>query len=434
LEDAAWWYKLIGNGYWFLVTDAPGVGPIREIWPLPADRVAPDPTTLRISPITYQPVIDYQYSMGSLIKLPGENVIHFRTANPFDPWRGLSPLSALRDNMRTSNAIMRWLGSFYDKGNAVPASVISLPPLINDEDFETIKQDIYEQFGGKRQTAVTRAGDLKVEVIGQSSTDMQVVEHQKFNKQEVREVYRIPEGLTAATSGQSRLAAETALARDAIQPLLDYFAETFTLFAMRFYEEGKRNTLRVKAKSVIPQDRALEISEYKSYGADRTINEGRQKQGLPPLKLTGKLAEFQQLLDEVPATLIQTLAPILTGGGKTAGGLGGALPPQLAGGQPLQVRGSQPNAQLPDLQQTGQNGEDSDPGYRVSGLPTAIDPIQEMLGTGKSALAALSNPERDAMLYALFNQGAKRADLTREQPELINAFLNLLETQTPVNR
>jgi hypothetical protein len=260
------------------------------------------------------------------------------------------------------------------------------------------------------------------------------VEHQKFNKQEVREVYRIPEGLTAATSGQSRLAAETALARDAIQPLLDYFAETFTLFAMRFYEEGKRNTLRVKAKSVIPQDRALEISEYKSYGADRTINEGRQKQGLPPLKLTGKLAEFQQLLDEVPATLIQTLAPILTGGGKTAGGLGGALPPQLAGGQPLQVRGSQPNAQLPDLQQTGQNGEDSDPGYRVSGLPTAIDPIQEMLGTGKSALAALSNPERDAMLYALFNQGAKRADLTREQPELINAFLNLLETQTPVNR
>jgi HK97 family phage portal protein len=437
LSDAAWWYELLGNAYWFVVTDQPGFGEIREIWPLPADRVQPDPTTLRLSPITGKPILDYQYTLGSLIKLPGENVIHFRTANPFDPWRGLSKLSPLKENMRTSNAIFRWLGSFYEKGNAIPASIISLPPMLSDEDFEMVKQDIQDQFGGKRQTAVSRAGDLKVEVIGHSSTDMQVVEHQRFNKQEVREVFRIPDGLTSASSGQARLAAETALARDAIQPLLDYFAETFTIFALRFYER-KSGDLRCKAKNVIPQDRALEVSEHKTYGADRTLNENRKVRGLPPLHFTGALAQAQQLLDEVPLGLMPIIAPLIVQ--KPAPAAPAAQPPvapptarpadallgALVGNQSTQWRVAE-KPQLPEFSQA----QGDAPSYRVSGMPAAIDPIEEMLGGQKSVnpIEGLSAHERDALIYALFNQYASAAHPSADSQKsiLLDTMLDALK-------
>ena len=411
LSDTTWWYKLLGNAYWFLVTDAPGQGRIHEIWPLPADRVHPDPTTMRISPITGKPILDYKYTLGSLITLPGENVVHFRTANPFDPWRGLSALSALQGTLRTDNAQSTWLGSYYGQGNAVPASVISLPPNISDEDFDAVKEDIKEQFGGKRQTAVVRSGDFKVEVIQHSIADMQVIDHKKHNAQEIRSVFKIPEGLSSATSGQSRLAAETALARDAVQPVLNYFAETFSLFVLRYYDNDA-SEIRCEAEDIVPQDEALQISKYKTYAVDRTLNENREEQGLKPIILQGDLARLQPLLDQVPQGMMAILSPLIL---QPAAPAAPALPSMP---QPFRVIDGQASAprQLPG---TPAQLPDSTPGYRISGLPDEIDPIQAMLGKGMSV------SEKDAMLYTMLNQFVKGSDLDHDMLQMLMATLIL---------
>ena len=425
LSDTAWWYKLLGNAYWFLVTDTPGYGPIREIWPLPADRVYPDPISMRISPVTGKPILDYNYTLGGMITLPGENIVHFRTANPFDAWRGLSPLSALQGNLKTDQAQVSWMGSYYGKGNAVPASVISLPANINDEDFEAVKQDIEEQFGGKRQTAVVRSGDFKVEVIQHSIADMQVIDHRKYSKQEVREVFKIPEGLTGATSGQSRLAAETALARDAIQPLINYFAETISRFALPLYDRDSDH-LRCHPKNVIPQDIVLEISKYKTYGVDRTINENRHEQGLKAILLPAELAMFQVLYDYVPQGMIPTIAPVIVQ--KVAPPPAPAALPgtalvkpsnpmddliaHLSGGGQWQVS---PPPQIGD----NQNSQASMPGSRISGLPNAIDPIQQMLGNkAADGNKPLSDAEQDAMLFSMLNTYVK-ASASQDRKQLV---------------
>lgn len=414
LSDTAWWYKLLGNAYWFLVTDAPGQGRIHEIWPLPADRVRPDPTTMRISPITGKPILDYEYTLGSLIKLNGENVVHFRTANPFDPWRGLSALSALQGTLKTDNSQAGWLSSYYGKGNAVPASVISLPPNISDEDFEAVRKDIEEQFGGKRQTAVTRSGDFKIEVIQHSIADMQVIDHRKHNAQEIRSVFKIPEGLNSATSGQSRLAAETALARDVVQPLLNYFAETFSLFVMRYYDNDA-SEIRCVAEDVVPQDVALKISEYTAYAADRTLNENRKEQGLPPILFQGELAHLQALLDQIPQSMIPVISPLLV---KPAEG-GPAAPAALPGPQQnfrvIDGQATPPQRQLPMSPVNKLN--ENQPGYRVSGLPAQVDPLQAMLGK------SMAPAETDAMMFSLLNQFLKGTDATPEQLQLMTSAL-----------
>lgn len=327
LGDVPWTEPLQGNTYWFIVSEYPGAGKPTELWPLPVFRIRPRPDLLRLSAVTGKLVMDYEYMLDQSILLPGENVIHFRTNNPFSMWMGLSKLTALQMNLEDTYAEAHWLGTHFGEDNAIPAAIISLPPELDDDQFKVIEGDIREQFGGRRRTAITRAGSMEVEVIQHSIADMRVLEHMQYSASEVRRVFKIPEGLNEASSGQSRLAAEQALARDAIQPLCNHIADVLTHKLLPFYTYGKQQ-YRLVADDLVPADRALEVSEYSTYSAARTLNENREELGLKPLKLTGKLAELQVLLDQVPLHYAQHLLPLLTGG--AAGGLPG-LPGQPQG-------------------------------------------------------------------------------------------------------
>lgn len=320
LGDVPWTEPLQGNTYWFIVSEYPGAGKPTELWPLPVFRIRPRPDLLRLSAVTGKLVMDYEYMLDQSILLPGENVIHFRTNNPFSMWMGLSKLTALQMNLEDTYAEAHWLGTHFGEDNAIPAAIISLPPELDDDQFKVIEGDIREQFGGRRRTAITRAGSMEVEVIQHSIADMRVLEHMQYSASEVRRVFKIPEGLNEASSGQSRLAAEQALARDAIQPLCNHIADVLTHKLLPFYTYGKQQ-YRLVADDLVPADRALEVSEYATYSAARTLNENREELGLKPLKLTGKLAALQVLLDQVPLHYAEHLLPLLTGG--AAGGLPG---------------------------------------------------------------------------------------------------------------
>lgn len=310
LEDIAWWYHYFGSGYWYLATDTPGEGPIREIWPLPARSVQPEPTTFRISPITNSPVIDYSYTLADRIILPGENVLHVRGANLFSYWEGLSPLSALQTTLDTDQAEAAWLGSFFKDGNAIPTAVISLPSNVPEHLFDKIKQDIVEQFGARRRAAITRAGDLDVELMQHSIQEMRVVEGMDHNEKRINRVTHFPSGLMEANSGQSRLAADMALMRDAVQPFLNRMAAFLTLKAEIFYGPD----VCVVARDIVPQDRIVKVAEFRAHSPYRSINETRGDMGEDPIKLKGDLAILQPLLDEVPERLLPTATQILLRG------------------------------------------------------------------------------------------------------------------------
>lgn len=376
LEDLTWWYHFLGNGYWYFASDTPGRGPIREIWPLPARNVEPDPTTYRISPITKSPVIDYVYTLGQRIVLPGENVLHVRGANVFSYWEGLSPLSALQAVLDTDHSEAKWLGSFFKEGNAIPTAVISMPPNVPDNLFDKIKQDIIEQFGARRRAAITRAGDLDVKLVQHSIQEMRVVEGMDHNEGRINRVTHYPSGLMEATSGQSRLAADMALMRDAVQPFLNRVAAFLTLKAAIFYGPD----VCVVARNVVPQDRALKVAEFRAYTPYRTINQSRGDMGEDPIKLKGPLAVLQPLLDEVPERLLQTATQLLLDAQKPA-------PPS--------------SSEKPVITDTDM------PGSRTTG----VDLREEALGNlinGKAATLPLSEHELEAALYsALVHRNGK---------------------------
>jgi HK97 family phage portal protein len=281
----AWWAFLLGNAYIFIATPEIGVGMPEELWPLPADAIAPDPKSMRISKLTGKPCIDYIYTLdGKQMVLPGENVIHIRFPNPFDYWYGMAPLSAMISPVRLDRYQAGYLQGFFGRDNAVPTAIISVPQETNEIDFETIKEQIREQFGEGRRSAITRAGDMSVQVITQTIQQMELVNGRKFNREEINHVLGIPEGLlSGGLSGDSRLATEITFARITVQPYLDLMAAELTANLAPYYGPD----YVCKAPSVIPQDRALALQEYEKYSPDRSINENRQVLHLPPLDLPG---------------------------------------------------------------------------------------------------------------------------------------------------
>jgi HK97 family phage portal protein len=287
LSYTTWWAKLMGNAYLFIATQGPGVGTPEELWPLPANLVKPKPETLRRSRLTGGQCIDYEYSIGGRIfTLPGENIVHIREPNPFDYWNGLSPLSAAMMGLKIDKGEEDFIYAHYTDDNAVPPSIISLPAEISPHDFEFAKEQIREQFAGKKRTAITRAGDLHVQIIQQTMEQMQHLETRKFNREQIFLVYGVPEGmLTGGVSGDSRLATEIAFTRNTVQPYINRIASEMTANLAPYYPDD----IEIHAPIIIPQDRSLGIQEYGTYSQDRTINENRQKLDLPPIDMEGIL-------------------------------------------------------------------------------------------------------------------------------------------------
>jgi len=278
-EYLTMWYLLRGNAYAVIVSNGPGLG-IDEILPLPSASVRPIPDSARRT-ADGQLVVDYLYAGPTeVVRIPGEYMFHFRTPNPEDYWQGLSPLVAALNGMRIDYSQAQWVRSFFSDDNAVPANIVSLPPTITEPAYEAIKQQIRREFGGRRRTAVVRAGEISVQLVQQTLEQMQILQSREFSRDEIDRAFGVPKGLfDGALSGDSRREAVSAFLRDTVQPIADHFAYGLTARLRLFYGDD----LRVEVPDVGPQDRMLAVQEYRTYSQDRTINENREELGLPPI-------------------------------------------------------------------------------------------------------------------------------------------------------
>lgn len=443
LRLVAWWVELTGNGYIFLSTPKVAEGPVLELWPLFSNQITPLPETLRYSPLTGELVIDYEYLNGGMLQiLPGENVAHIRLPNPYDYWQGLSPLTGLQLAVRTDFAQARWLDSFFGEDNAIPTSVISVSPELGDEEFDAVKRDIQSQFGAGRRSAITRAGDMSIELVQHAIAELQVLEGRKFNQTEIDRVFRVPAGIYGdAASGDSRLGAEISLAKNALQPLLNYMAETMSENLAPFWPQ---ESFEIVAENIVPQERSLDLAEYSSHSPDRTIKENREKQELDELVMPEKLADLQHLIDHVPVRLLDMAMAILK-----------PEQPPMPGGQPgqpgLPIPGIPANINgnamsngtsnefqgKPSTYSNGSNGSNGNgkapkartstppppPGYHDSGLQQNMAAVVRA-GPGLETSGIVLNPEGTSILERA-EKGATPSememppDMTQQEAEAI---------------
>lgn len=267
------WLQISGNSYWFVGCDSQN-DPL-EIWPLPAQDVEPVPGDK-------ERFIDhYEYiANGVIYRIPAEVVVHFRLPNPFDVFRGLSPLSTALLASDSDTAMARWNAQFFANDNVMPSAIINLssgdPAMpVNPADAEALKADLRANYAAhRRKTAVTAANRLDVALLGWSAREMDFISGRQFTKEEIYSIYGIPGGLLDKNATEANATtADQIFKEKTIWPLLNLIAEQLTAeLVWPFYG----NQYAARFEDIRPRNREVELQEVDRAKGALRINEVRR--------------------------------------------------------------------------------------------------------------------------------------------------------------
>lgn len=163
--------------------DATGVP--TELWPLPpfcVETYATDAGAIRYR-IPYQDGLDW----------PDTDIVHFRTYNPDNMLRGLSPLEPLRSTLENEAAARESMASFWNNG-ARPGTVLRHPKNLSEGAQQRLKAQFEELYAGARNTGKTvlLEEDMDVKAVSLSAKEAQYIDSRKLNREEVWSCYHMP--------------------------------------------------------------------------------------------------------------------------------------------------------------------------------------------------------------------------------------------------
>ncbi|KPL80228.1 hypothetical protein SE18_24545 [Herpetosiphon geysericola] len=284
----AWFLCLKGEAYLYFAPDASN-GDLIEIWPLPAwaCRPVPHPTNfiekyaLQLRPDAKPIYIDAAY------------ICYSRLPNPFDLRRGLSPLEAASLALQTDDAQKRWNWRFFDKENAMPTNVVSLPQETSNTDFERFRAELFDFYGsGQRRTMVARGGQIDFKALAVSQREMDFITSRSFTRDEIDRAFGFPGGYwTANATEANQRGAKAVVIENAVWPKAVLLAEDLTTQIVRLWYGP---TYRASFDDIRPRNIELDIRERQANESTWTVNELREAQGKAPL-------DDNPLWDTVPA-------------------------------------------------------------------------------------------------------------------------------------
>jgi HK97 family phage portal protein len=267
--------ELTGNAYWFLAGDAQGQP--AEIWPLRPDRVSIVPGDGRF-------IAGYVYTLdGTQIPLEPVEVIHFKRWHPTNDYYGLSALSAARLAVNTDHAMSTWNHTTFGQNNGIPAGIVNIKEFVSDADFERIKRDWRQTYGGpQRRTAFLRGGGIEWHDIGLTYRDMDFLQGRQANRDEILNIFGVPVGLISenATEANARVAERTFIERT-LWPKLVRLVGKINAELLPFWPGMHHASF----EDIRPTDTQTRLNEIRTAYRVLSINEMRaQYYGLPPVE------------------------------------------------------------------------------------------------------------------------------------------------------
>ncbi|GIL13997.1 MAG: hypothetical protein BroJett038_27170 [Chloroflexota bacterium] len=267
--------ELTGSAYWFLAGDESGV-PV-EIWPLRPDRVCivPDPARY---------LRGYIYEIdGQRIPLEPEEVAHFKRWHPANDYYGLSALEAARLAITGDRAMAEWNRNTFGRDNGVPAGIVQIKDPVSDADFERIKSEWRQSYGGpQRRTAFLRGGGIEWQNIGLSHNELDFLKGRLAHRDEILNVFGIPVGLISenATEANARVAERLFIERT-LWPKLVRLAQKITQELLPFWP----GDCVAEFDDIRPTDQQARLDDIRTAYPVLSINEIRRRYyHLPPVE------------------------------------------------------------------------------------------------------------------------------------------------------
>lgn len=131
---------LAGNAYALIVRSNSG-RPL-ELWLLRPDRV-------KVVPHPTQWISHYEYDVGAgePVRIPPEDVVHWKTRHPLNDFYGMPPLMAAAGRVDIDNFMKDFVKSFFTNAG-VPAGVLSMEGKVSPEMRTEIRDRFSDDYGG----------------------------------------------------------------------------------------------------------------------------------------------------------------------------------------------------------------------------------------------------------------------------------------------
>lgn len=172
---------ITGNNYWAYEKDA------NELYTLRPDRV-------KIIPSKERKIEGYLYEIsGRKISYEPDEVIHFKTFNPYNDYYGLSPLKVGMFPLTVDFWAQQWNKNFF-KNSAVPRGLLSTDQELDPKQAKRLRlqwEKVYRGTKRAHRVAVLGKG-AKWQDVMKSSKDMDFVMQRKMNREEIIGIYGVP--------------------------------------------------------------------------------------------------------------------------------------------------------------------------------------------------------------------------------------------------
>lgn len=134
--------SLAGNAYALIVRSG-SMKPVQK-WLMRPDRV-------RVVPSRDSYISHYEYHVGDgeVVRIPVNDVIHYKTRNPLNQWYGMPPLMAASGRTDIDNWMEDFVKGAFTSGG-MPGAILNVKQKVSPEDKEAIRRRFRDTYSGPR--------------------------------------------------------------------------------------------------------------------------------------------------------------------------------------------------------------------------------------------------------------------------------------------
>lgn len=271
LRDCAVMYKTTGNLYIF--SNAPSeTMPPDELWIVPSHMIRPIPDGR-----SYVAGYEFTPPTGRKEFIPRWQIAHMKTANPLNPFVGLSALQSLALDSFGDLAQQKWNVGLFDKNAGKFPGILAFKHMIADPEWNKMIATRDKEWGG-----TTRAQLMMLRGVGDtvqwlpsalSQKEMEFIESRNFTKEEI--YGKLAPGLSSilavnATEANA-IAGKATLIEFGVWPFMVQLQEKFNAEYLPLYGDN----LRCEFDDMRQTNRILDLQEQAEFAKYHTINEIR---------------------------------------------------------------------------------------------------------------------------------------------------------------
>lgn len=271
--------KLLGDAYLYKARGASGK--VIELWPMRSDLV-----TVKLNFDGSLKGYEYNAGQNGIVFYAAEEVIHFKTPNPLNLYKGVGDVQGLIEIIRSDYFSKKWNTKFFFN-DATPNGILTTDGTMTDSDRNEIKEvwnSKYAGIGNAHKVAVLANG-LKFQSASTTHNDMQFKDMRTISRDDVLMTLGVPKSVMSVSDDVNRANAETGVyvfLSMTIEPMFRRWREKINHSLVRQdFDPG----LYLTYVDPTPENQEKLDNHYtKAVNKWMTVNEAREEMGYDPVE------------------------------------------------------------------------------------------------------------------------------------------------------